>query len=175
MEPVVRGIRLGLYWMFAQHLPSSRLPGGRVWRKIRTAIAGPLFASCGVDVNIERGASFGRGDRLTVGDRSGIGINARIDGPVSIGADVMMGPDVMIYAIGHEFGDISRPMIEQGMSAPSVVTIHDDVWIGARVIILPGVTVGSGSVLAAGAVVTKDVPAMTVVGGNPARVLRSRV
>lgn len=65
-------------------------------------------------------------------------------------------------------------MCQQGLSEPRPVLIEDDVWIGARVIILPGVKVGKGSVIGAGSVVTKDVMPYTVVGGNPARVLKGR-
>ncbi|MEI5671653.1 acyltransferase [Nocardioides sp. CCNWLW212] len=167
-------IRLALYWLIVQKLPSARYPGGRLWKRIRGSTVGPLFKSFGHDVNIEPGVSFGKGDRVSIGDRSGIGQNSRLDGPVEIGRDVMMGPEVMIFALGHEFSDISRPMIRQGMTVPDPVVILDDVWIGARAIILPGVTVGRGAVVAAGAVVTKDVPAFSVVGGNPAKILKSR-
>lgn len=74
----------------------------------------------------------------------------------------------------HETADTSIPMRLQ--TAPKLpVTIGDDVWIGANVIILPGIQVGKGAILAAGAVVTKDVPDYTVVGGNPARVLKMRI
>lgn len=127
----------------------------------------------GRDVNIERGAIFPVGV-VHLGDRSGLGIASQMKGPVTIGADVMMGPEVVVFTTDHAFDDASRPMREQGMSATRPVTIEDDVWIGQRALILPGVKVGRGSVIAAGAVVTKDVPPNCVVGGNPARVLRSR-
>ena len=164
-----------MYWFVAKQLPASTSPGGRAWRRIRAYVAAPLFARAGRDVNIERGASFGRGDKITIGDRSGLGINSRLDGPVNIGKDVMMGPDVMVYAHGHAFSDVTRPMIEQGFSEAAEVTIEDDVWIGARAILLPGVTIGRGSVVAAAAVVTKTVPPFSVVAGNPARVVKSRI
>ncbi|MDH3026960.1 DapH/DapD/GlmU-related protein [Gordonia alkanivorans] len=65
-------------------------------------------------------------------------------------------------------------MIEQGYSARKPVVIGDDVWIGARVIILPGVTVGRGCVIGAGSVVAKDIPEYTIAAGNPCRVIRNR-
>ena len=86
----------------------------------------------------------------------------------------MMGPDVMIYTKNHNTERTDIPMIEQGNTQPRKVTIGDDVWIGARAIILPGVTIGQGSIVAAGSVVTKDVEPFSVVGGNPARVIKVR-
>lgn len=168
-------LRLAVYLLVARWLPPSTAAGGRIWRAIRRAVAAPVLASAGRDVNIEYGAYFGRGDQVHLGDRSGIGVNCQLHGPVRIGADVMMGPGVLVYALGHSFTDTSRPMIEQGYNEPREVVIEEDVWIGARAIILPGVRIGRGSVIGAGSVVTKDIPARSVVGGNPARVVRSRV
>ncbi len=86
----------------------------------------------------------------------------------------MMGPDVVILTQNHKFDRLDIPMLDQGFKDEQPVTICDDVWIGARVIILPGVTVGKGAIIAAGAVVTKDVPEYAIVGGNPARVIKMR-
>src|SRR3954452_16763401 len=168
-------VRLAIYLLVARWLPSSTSPGGRIWRAVRRLVAAPVLASAGSDVNIEHGAYFGRGNRVHVGDRSGIGIRCQLHGPVMIGADVMMGPEVLVYALGHAFADTTRPMILQGFIEPRPVVIEDDVWIGARAIILPSVRIGRGSVVGAGSVVTKDVPPYSVVGGNPARVIKSRI
>jgi len=81
----------------------------------------------------------------------------------------------MIYTSNHRFDRTDIPMIDQGNTEPKAVVIEDDVWIAARAIILPGVRIGKGAVIAAGAVVTKDVPPYTVVGGIPARKIKSRV
>lgn len=170
----MRTVLLIAYLLVARWLPPSTAPGGRVWQKARRAVAAPLLASSGRDVNIEYGAFFGRGDQVHLGERSGIGINCRLHGPVRIGDGVMMGPEVLVYTDGHRFDDVRRPMVEQGHRAPREVVIEDDVWIGARSIILPGVRIGRGSVVGAGSVVTKDVPECCVVAGNPARVVRRR-
>jgi maltose O-acetyltransferase len=169
----MRLVYLIAYRWIAARLPASASRAGSLWRVARRATARPLLASTGRDVNIERGAIFPP-DVVHLGDRSGLGINSQMKGPVTIGCDVMMGPEVLVFTTDHTFDDTSRPMREQGMAAIRPVTIEDDVWIGQRAMILPGVTVGRGSVVAAGAVVTKDVPPLSVVGGNPARVLRSR-
>jgi maltose O-acetyltransferase len=133
-----------------------------------------LFRHCGKNANIEHGAFFHSGRNVSVGDNSGIGIRANIAGSVTIGNDVMMGEDVVIITRNHKFNDVDVPMWRQGFKDEQPVVIHDDVWIGTRVIILPGVTVGKGAILAAGAVVTKDVPEYAIVGGNPASIIKYR-
>ncbi len=91
-----------------------------------------------------------------------------------IGNNVMMAPDVVILTQNHKFDRRDIPMIEQGFKDEQPVAICDDVWIGVRVIILPGVTVGKGTILASGAIVTKDVPEYAIVCSNPARVIKER-
>lgn len=111
---------------------------------------------------------------MEIGDRSGVGINARINGKVIIGKDVMMGPECTIYTQNHLFDRLDIPMNKQGVSVEKPVIIGDDVWIGGRVTILPGVHIGNGAIIGAGAVVTKDVPDYAIVGGNPAKILKYR-
>jgi acetyltransferase-like isoleucine patch superfamily enzyme len=96
----------------------------------------------------------------------------RGQGGVTIGDRVYTSPFVQILAVNHVFDDPSVPFIDQGITALGVV-IEDDVWIGAGAIVLDGVRVGEGAVISAGAVVTKDVRPHTVVGGIPARVLKT--
>jgi maltose O-acetyltransferase len=86
----------------------------------------------------------------------------------------MMGPEVFIITTNHRTSSTEIPMVYQGYEPTAPVTIGDDVWIGARAIILPGVKVGSASIIGAGAVVSKDVPAGGIVVGNPARIVRYR-
>lgn len=162
-----------LYRAIGVHLPSSAdRHFGRGARAFRSFCAGLIFDECGYCVNIEKGALFP--SCMSIGDRSSIGINSRINGAVRIGNDVMMGPEVMIYTRNHRSDRTDVPMIRQGVTEEKEVVIEDDVWIGARAIILPGVLVGKGSIVAAGAVVAKDVPRYSIVGGVPARVIRSR-
>jgi maltose O-acetyltransferase len=162
-----------LYYGFARHLPASAYPGGVVWRRIRRWASRPLFLSCGRNVNIEHGAVFSR-HGVSIGSNSGIGINAFVGDGTSIGSNVMMGPEVLIYTCNHNTSCGDIPMIQQGYTPVAPVTVEDDVWIGARVIILPGVTIGSGSVLGAGSVIARNVPPGAVVVGNPARIVRNR-
>ena len=166
-------ICLIVYYSFAKHLPVSSNRSFRWCRKVRRMVCKHLFTYCGEDVNIEKGANFGMGGGISIGNCSGIGVNCSIRGPLTIGEDVMMGPDVVILTHTHKISDITIPMRQQG-SEIRPVTIGNDVWIGMRSIIMPGVTVGNGVVIGAGAVVTKDVPDYAVVGGVPAKIIRFR-
>ncbi len=162
-----------LYYAFARHLPISHQPYGFGAKALRRWAARPLLDRCGSDVNIEHGAYLGSGRGIELGDRSGIGVRSRIANAV-IGNDVMMGPDVVFIGGNHEFERTDIPMIAQGHRPSDPIRIGNDVWIGTRVIVLPGIRVGDGAILAAGSVVTKDVAPYDIVGGNPARVLGNR-
>jgi maltose O-acetyltransferase len=131
-----------------------------------------MLQECGRNVNIERKAVFST--KVTLGDNSGIGIRASIPGEVHIGNNVMMGSDCIIYTRNHSFDRTDIPMSIQGFQAEKPVYIEDDVWIGGRVTILPGIKIGKGVIIGAGAVVTKDVPDYAVVGGVPANVIKYR-
>lgn len=174
MNAIIRKIFCIFYYGFAKHLPVSYAFGGELAKNIRYMIGRILFKQCGTNVNIEHGAYFLSGRDIIIGNNSGIGINAFLDGQVTIGNNVMMGPNVTVWTRNHIFSRTDIPMIEQGLSPQEPVTICDDVWIGSHVIILPGVTIGCGSIIAAGAVVTKDVPEYAIVGGNPAKVIKIR-
>lgn len=173
MKALIRLCCYVLYYMFARHLPVSYKPYGFGAKRIRRWVATPLFDRSGRDINVEHGADFASGRGIEIGDRSGLGVNCRI-GPCRIGRNVMMGPDVVFVTGNHEFSRTDVPMIDQGGQGPKPIEIGDDVWIGTRVVVLPGVRVGDGAILAAGAIVTKDVPEFAIVAGNPARVVRLR-
>lgn len=96
----------------------------------------------------------------------------RGQGGVQIGDRVYTSPFTQIIAVNHIFDDPDRPFVEQGITAEGIV-IEDDVWLGAGAVITDGVRVGKGAVVAAGAVVTKDVPPHTVVGGVPAKLIKT--
>ena len=165
---------LVLYYVIGKRMPSSDgiLTFGA--KKFRAFLVKRIFDKVGQDVNIEKHVFFGKGNGITIGDRSGIGLNARIQGPLSIGKYVMMGPDVIIYTRNHDIQNTTVPMIDGGETPPRAVVIEDDVWIGARAIILPGVRIGQGAVIGAGAVVTKNVGKYEIVGGVPAKIIGHR-
>jgi maltose O-acetyltransferase len=142
---------------------------------MRGWLAQRIFLRCGRNVRIKRGAYFGNGKNLAIGDNSQIGEDARIASDTVIGNNVMMGIEVLILSTVHASSRTDIPLIEQGYEPNRPVVIEDGAWIGGRVILLPGVRIGSGAIVGAGAVVTRDVAPMTVVGGVPARRLRARL
>lgn len=169
---IKRYIGMALYGIIGKHMPTS-FSRIQIGQKQFRAFCTKLFVQyAGNNINVEKGAEFSR--FLSIGDNSGVGINSKIYGEVVIGKNVMMGPECVIYTRNHEYSRTDIPMNEQGFSEPKKVVIGDDVWLCGQVIILPGVTVGDHSIVGAGSVVTKDVPSWSVVGGNPAVVLKSR-
>ncbi len=109
---------------------------------------------------------------VVIGDNTRIGLHNTIIGPVTIGSHVNLAQGITVTALNHNYADGTHRIDEQGIST-SPVDIADDVWVGANAVILPGVTIGRHSVVAAGAVVTNDVPPFSLVGGVPARVLKT--
>ena len=108
---------------------------------------------------------------VIIGDHTRIGLHNTIIGPVDIGNHVNLAQGITVTALNHNFSDTNKRIDEQGVSTNSV-TIEDDVWVGANAVILPGVTIGENCVVAAGAVVTKDVPPHSLVAGVPAKVIK---
>lgn len=159
-----------LYAATAKLLPQSTYcPPARA---LRGFFGRHICVSTGRDINIERGATFG--PQCSVGDRSGIGVRCELYGEVHVGNDVMMAPECCFYTVNHETGRTDIPMREQGDTEARPIMIGNDVWIGRRVMVMPGVTIGDHSIIAAGAVVTKSIPPYSVVGGVPAKVLKTR-
>jgi acetyltransferase-like isoleucine patch superfamily enzyme len=116
------------------------------------------------------------GEGLIIGSNVGIAQNCfiQVRGKVTIGSDVMFGPNVSIFSENHGFADLDTPMISQPTIREAVI-IEDDVWLGTRSIILSGVRIGKGSIIAAGALVNKDIPPYSIAAGVPAKVIRSRI
>ena len=108
---------------------------------------------------------------VMIGDHTRIGLHNTIIGPVDIGSHVNLAQGITVTALNHNFDDTEKRIDEQGVSTKPV-TIEDDVWVGANAVILPGVTIGNHCVVAAGAVVTKDVPPHSLVAGVPAKVIK---
>lgn len=112
----------------------------------------------------------GVGDVL-IGHRSRIGMGNVLIGPVTIGNDVILAQNIVMSGLNHGYEDIHLPPHNQPVTKRKI-TLEDEVWIGANVVVVAGVTIGKHAVVAAGSVVTKDVPAYSVVAGNPAKIIK---
>lgn len=108
---------------------------------------------------------------VIIGNHTRVGLHNTIIGPVTIGNHVNLAQGITVTALNHNFSDTNKKIDEQGVSTNPVM-IEDDVWIGANAVVLPGVKIGNHCVVAAGAVVTKDVPPHSLVAGVPAKVIK---
>lgn len=173
-KKILAPLMLIAYYAIIRHLPSRNSPDS-VIVAIRRMTCSFVFKRIGKKVNIQKGVYFGKGDKISIGDFSGIGEDSILGqtDEIRIGNNVLTGPQLMIFTQNHNFHDRTRLIREQGGS-PEPVIIEDDVWIGARVTILAGVRIGEGSVIAAGAVVTKSFPPFSILGGVPAKLIGTR-
>lgn len=160
-----------LYIAFFRFTPEDYRPYSLGFPLLRRFLVSQFAEHCGKHVRVKHNADVSPGIRI--GNYSELGTHCLIHANVSIGDYVIMGPNVKIYSRNHVIEDLDTPIALQG-KVTRETSIGDDVWIGANVVILAGVNVGSHSVIGAGAVVTRDVPAYSVVGGNPCRVIRDR-
>lgn len=160
------------YQLLGRYLPDNdgKITLGSAW--VRRFLVKGFTGSKSHGLYINRNATLS--PTLVIGDNSGVGANSVIGRGTVIGDNVMMGPECYIYTRNHAFSRTDIPMREQGMQDFEPVIIGNDVWIGARVIILPGVKIGNGCIIGAGSVVTKDFPDYAIGGGDPARVLKYR-
>ena len=130
-----------------------------------------LVPNTGEGVDFRPPLTIDYGMLLTIGDRTFINADFMIigGGKVTIGDDCLIGPRCAIYTPNHAEDAVRR---RDGWELPLPVTIGDNVWLGGSVTITPGVTIGSDSIIGAGSVVTRDIPAGVVAAGNPCRVIR---
>ena len=141
----------------------------------------------GKNVNVEGKVSFAKNitlddnveirnrtqNCLQIGNYTSINRNTVIRGKVKIGDNVAIAPNCMIIGASHRFDALDKPINKQGFDIKGI-EIESDVWIGANCCILDGVTIGAGSVIGAGSIVTKSIPKQSVAVGNPCRVIRKR-
>ncbi len=171
---MVRRLLLFLYYGFARYYPDKPFPGYRFGNWLRSAIGKRVFLSAGTKIWIKHGARFDNGRHIKLGNYSQLGIDCRVDNDVILGDYVLMGPEVAIYSQTHEFKDLEVPVMNQGAMARRPVVIGDDVWIGIRSVILPGVTIGNHVIIGACSLVNHDIPDYAIVGGIPAKILKFR-
>lgn len=144
---------------------------------IRAIILSRLFSGCGEGVEIFEHCRFYNYSNITLGNFVLINYGCEfeaIGGPIKIGHYVLFGPGCKIITLKRRYTDHTVPIYFQPHEKKQHVTIEDDVWIGANAIILPNITVGRGAIVAAGAIVSKDVKPFSIVGGVPARPIGDR-
>lgn len=168
------------WWRHLEAIPGEGLLlFRRVWRRIRMLMMRPLFKARGRNVLFDPDGHYSFAT-IEVGDDVFIGPGAFLvasESHIRIGKKVMLGPNVTVLGGNHRSDVLGQYMADVRAKRPEDdlgVTIEDDVWVGAGAIILHGVSIGRGAIVAAGAVVTRSVPPYVIVGGCPAKVLRRR-
>ena len=166
---------LAVYYGFARWLPNSYRPiVGKVSNSIRVCCVHHIFAYCGKIRTINRMVNFHKGTNIEMGDDSGIGAYAELPDNTIIGKNVMISRNVFILNRNHQFERTDIPINDQGYKETKQTVIEDDVWIGLRSILTPGRHIKKGTIIAMGSVLTKDFPEYSIVGGNPAKLIKSR-
>lgn len=160
-----------IYLIFFRNTPEDYRPYALFLPWVRNKLTSFAILKCGKRIRVKSGADYS--PYIQVGKESELGTRCMIQSNVTIGDHVIMGPDVKIYSRNHEFNSLEIPIQKQGKKLYET-SIGNDVWIGACVIILPGVTIGDHSILAAGSIVTKNVAPYSIMGGNPAKVIKMR-
>lgn len=163
--------RLWIRW-FVNPFYHKKGKGACIRRRTRLDVAPWNKFELGVDSTIEDFSAINNGvGPVIIGDRTKIGLSNTIIGPVTIGNDIRLAQNITLSGLNHNYQDVSRPIHVQGVSTSPIV-VEDATWIGANVVVLAGVTIGKHCVIAAGSIVTKDIPSYSVAVGNPARVVK---
>lgn len=160
-----------LYNIIGKSLPLNSMPYSIGLRNIRFFLFSNCIRQCGKGINVDKNVYIS--PNIEVGNNVTISENVKIRRNTRIGNDVLIAPGVHIIAATHKFESLDIPIRQQG-SEQFDINIGNDVWIGTNAILLPKVTIGDHAIIAAGSVVTKDVPEFAIVGGNPARIIKYR-
>jgi len=168
----VRKINLFVYYLIFSKLPNSSFPLGNVFTKIRGKLLMGIL-KIGSNCRIQSNVYIGAGKGISIGDNCHINDNTRLFN-IKIGNDVMIARDCIFLGLLHGHDNVEIPMIEQGEIEASPTIIEDDVWIGARSIVMPGIKIARGSIVGAGSVLTKDTIEYGVYGGVPAKLIKKR-
>ena len=163
-----------LYILVAKHLPIRLGPIGRASRKIRMFLSRPLFHKVEGSFKLGRGIDFDNGANIILRDHANIGSYASLTAcskaTITIGRHVMMGKECIFICQNHKYQEGGG---YDGLNAGNIL-VDDYAWLGHRVIVLSGVTIGKHSIIGAGAVISKDVPPYAIAVGNPAKVVKYR-
>lgn len=168
----MRKLSLLLFYLFARHLPATYFPLGKFFNAIRIGLLRNIF-SVGEQTVIQTGFRFGMKGVLKIGKHCQINEDVYIQS-AEIGDYVLIAQRVAILSVTHRMDRLDVSIKMQGATDSEPVKIESDVWIGRNAVIMPGIRIGKGAVVGAGAVVTKDVPAYAIVGGVPAKIIKYR-
>jgi maltose O-acetyltransferase len=162
-----------IYWLLYTHL-FTKIPYS-VGNKLKVPLLKKLFKHIGLDSNVSTNVKLLDPQKISIGNRVGIARDVVLDGrgELEIGDDTIVGFESIILTSTHNSNRIDLPIREQGFFF-SKINIGNNVWIGARSIILPEVTIGEGAIIGANAVVSKDVKDYTIVAGVPAKLIKNR-
>lgn len=164
-----------IYYGFAQYLPNSYNGKiGAISNKIRVRLCKLMFKKAGNIATINRRVDFGYGTGIEMGDGSGIGEHTSIPSNTIIGNNVIIGRYSFILYRNHSYDRIDVPVQLQGNQPVRPTVIEDNVWIGMHCLFTPGHHIKEGTVIGMGSVITKDFPAYSVIGGAPAKLIKSR-
>lgn len=176
MAKIGKWICLLLYYGFAQYLPDSYSRfGGRFSNKVRVFLCKRIFKKCGHIRTINRKVQFGSGRNIVMGDESGIGARTSVPYNIIIGNNVILSRDCFVLLQNHRFDRTDIPLNDQGLLPEQQTVIEDDCWIGLQTLMTPGRHVRKGTIVGMGSVLTKDFPEYSIVGGAPAKLIRSRL
>ena len=163
--------RLWVKW-FVNPFVHKKGKGAKVRPRTRMDVVPWNKFELGSDSTIEDFSAINNGvGDVTIGDRTRIGLSNTIIGPVHIGNDIRLAQNITVSGLNHDYEDVSMPIHEQGVSTAPII-IEDNSWLGANVVVVAGVTIGKHCIVAAGSIVTKDIPPYSVAVGNPARVIK---
>ncbi len=168
----MKKFKLVLYYLFFSKLPNSFWPGGGLYNRLRILCLKSVL-HIGRDNKIQRSVYVGNGNNIVIGNHCEINESVRLDN-VEMGNNVMIARESIILGKMHESDGTDIPMNEQGWKEVNKTYIEDDVWLGLRVVVMPGVRIRKGCIIAAGGVVTKDTVASGVYGGVPAKLIKIR-
>ncbi|MEZ9753822.1 acyltransferase [Vibrio cyclitrophicus] len=151
------------------------LPRFKLFNMLKSCLLRLVGAKIGQRTIFYPGVWINPGFNLVVGDDVDFALDVLVTtkGGVEIGNRVLIGYRTQILSTNHNIPSVNKPIFGAGHSYNKVI-IEDDVWIGSNCIILPGVHIGEGAVIGAGSVVTKDIKAFSICGGNPAKLIRYR-
>lgn len=156
---------INIYYKFTAIIASAK---SRFWSL--------LLGGMGKNVSIGKNCTFANPKYIYLGNYVFINFGVKFlnTTTIKIGSFVAIGPQSMFLTSNNEYHDWTKPMMYQRTKKDKPIEVEDDVWIGANSTILPGVKIGRGSIIAAGAVVVKDVPQYSIAGGVPAKVIKYR-